>query len=114
MSSVLNEALNGENTKFKALVDHMNNVMAAAYGKDKFDMEGTQRNALAKILATSKLTASRPDRRFPNCNQLNNCWYVAWDSLYLMKSDISLFIVFPVGLLSTSTNFVLTSVVRTT
>lgn len=74
MSSVLNDALNGEKTKFKALVDHMNNVIAAAYGKDEFDIESTQRNALAKILATSKLTPTRPDRRFPNCNQLNNCW----------------------------------------
>lgn len=65
----------GGRTKLKAIVRRAQETLYAGLGKDP---EGAVSDeniaALAKVLETSKLTPTRPDRRFPNTNQLHNCW----------------------------------------
>ena len=38
------------------------------------EIEDTTVDSLAYILGNSKLHGTKPDYRFPNQNQLNNCW----------------------------------------
>jgi hypothetical protein len=75
MSSAIDAATQGERTKYKALVKHMQLQVWAALGKDESTApESSTIDALAAIAKTNKLTPSRPDRRFPNQNQINTCW----------------------------------------
>ena len=68
-------AAEGEKTKYKALVKHMHDRVFAALGKDPAEgLDESTTASFAKIMETSKLSINRPDRRFPNMNQLNNCW----------------------------------------
>lgn len=67
-------AMTGERTKYKALVKHMQETVFGALNKDASSVDESKINALAAIAKVNKLTPTRPDRRFPNQNQLNNCW----------------------------------------
>jgi hypothetical protein len=72
--STVDAAINGERTKFKAIVKHIHSTVAASLGKPDHELADDQLKALAAIAESSKLTPTRPDRRFPNTNQVNNCW----------------------------------------
>ena len=74
-ASDANPFVEGGRTKYKALVRHAQESMFAALGKKEAEVPSdAQVAALAKILEINKLTPTRPDRRFPNTNQLNFCW----------------------------------------
>lgn len=65
----------GGRTKLKAIVRRAQETLYAGLGKDPVGAVSDENiAALAKVLETSKLTPTRPDRRFPNTNQLHNCW----------------------------------------
>jgi hypothetical protein len=67
-----------ERTKYKAIVRYTHETVMRAYGKDpeevKFSPEKI--NSIARIAEISAMNPTRPDRRFPNTNQANNCWFV--------------------------------------
>ncbi len=71
--STAEAATQGERTKYKALVKHMQESMWGALKKDK-EVDDKTLTSLATIAKINKLVPTRPDRRFPNQNQLNNCW----------------------------------------
>lgn len=71
--SALDVATQGERTKYKALVKHMQETIFNGLHKDK-EVSAEKIASLAAIAKVNKLTPNRPDRRFPNQNQLNNCW----------------------------------------
>jgi predicted ArsR family transcriptional regulator len=76
--SSLDQALTGERTKYKAIVQHVHQTMWQGYHKDPSDALSEEKVAsLAAILKQSAYTPTRNDRRFPNQNQVNNCWCVA-------------------------------------
>jgi hypothetical protein len=66
------------NTKYQAVVRYMHSTVMSALGKDAEEKPLSEEKvaALAKILEKNRLTPTRNDRRFPNTNQANNCWYV--------------------------------------
>ena len=64
----------GERTKYKALIVHMKEQVFGALKKNDEAVDEAKVASLAAIAKINKLTTSRPDRRFPNQNQLNNCW----------------------------------------
>ena len=72
-SPSLEAATHGERTKYKALVTHMKETVFGALKKEP-EFDEAKLNSLAAIAKLNKLTPTRPDRRFPNQNQLNNCW----------------------------------------
>lgn len=73
--SKTNPFVEGGRTKYKAAVRNMQQTIWAGLGKDPSEgLTDDQVAALAKVMETNKLTPARPDRRFPNTNQLNNCW----------------------------------------
>ena len=72
-SAGLEAATHGDRTKYKALVEHMKDTVFSALHKQP-DFDEKKLNSLAAIAKMNKLTPTRPDRRFPNQNQLNNCW----------------------------------------
>jgi hypothetical protein len=71
--SAVDTAISGERTKYKALVQHMKETVGGALKKD-FELDDNKVASLAAIAKINKLSPTRPDRRFPNQNQLNNCW----------------------------------------
>lgn len=73
--SALDQALSGERTKYKAIVKHFQQTMWRGLGKDASEELPEEKvAALANIVKNSQLTPTRNDRRFPNQNQVNNCW----------------------------------------
>jgi hypothetical protein len=55
----------------------MQETMWTSLGKDSSSAPDEEKvSSLAAIAKVNKLTATRPDRRFPNQNQINNCWCV--------------------------------------
>ena len=72
-SAGLEAATHGDRTKYKALVTHMKETVFGALKKEP-EFDEAKLNSLAAIAKINKLSATRPDRRFPNQNQLNNCW----------------------------------------
>ena len=71
--SAVDAVISGERTKYKALVQHMKETVGGALKKD-FELDDNKVASLAAIAKINKLSPTRPDRRFPNQNQLNNCW----------------------------------------
>ena len=57
----------------QAIVRHFHETMTGAMKKGP-EIEDTTVDSLANILQNSKLQGTKPDYRFPNQNQLNNCW----------------------------------------
>jgi len=57
----------------QAIVRHFHETMTGAMTKGP-EIEETTVDSLANILQNSKLQGTKPDYRFPNQNQLNNCW----------------------------------------
>ena len=53
---------------------HFHTKMTTAMQKTDVELDDEKVNNLAHILSHNKLTATKPDYRFPNTNQLNNCW----------------------------------------
>ena len=72
-SPSLEAATHGERTKYKALVSHMKETVFGALKKEP-EFDEAKLNSLAAIAKLNKLSPTRPDRRFPNQTQLNNCW----------------------------------------
>ena len=54
-------------------MQHMKETVGGALKKD-FELDDNKVASLAAIAKINKLSPTRPDRRFPNQNQLNNCW----------------------------------------
>ena len=82
MSAAVNSSLEGERTKFKALVRYFHEGKQNALGKEPVPLDDAKVESLAKILEVSSTNKAathptRPDKRFPNQNQVNNCWCVA-------------------------------------
>jgi hypothetical protein len=71
--SAVDAVISGERTKYKALVQHMKETVGGALKKD-FELDDHKVASLAAIAKINKLSPTRLDRRFPNQNQLNNCW----------------------------------------
>ena len=71
--SAVDTAISGERTKYMALVQHMKETVGGAL-KNEFEVDDNKVASLAAIAKINKLSPTRPDRRFPNQNQLNNCW----------------------------------------
>jgi hypothetical protein len=67
-----------DGTKYQAVVRYMHSTVMSALGKDPVEkpLSDEKVAALAKILEKNRLTPTRNDRRFPNQNQANNCWFV--------------------------------------
>jgi len=67
-----------ERTKYKALLSWFHMQAAAMEGKEveEVPLEATLAKSLVKVADVNPLTPTRPDRRFPNTNQANNCWCV--------------------------------------
>ena len=57
----------------QAVVRHFHETMTSAM-KRSTEMDDGKVDSLAYILHNSKLVSTKPDYRFPNQNQLNNCW----------------------------------------
>ncbi len=73
--STLENATTGERTKFKAITKYVQEKMWAEAGKEEGDApDAAFITSVAAVLKSNKLTPTRPDRRFPNQNQVNNCW----------------------------------------
>ncbi len=72
--SAVEAATTGEKTKFNALVKHMASVVYGATGRDMSGVSDEKIEQFAAVARVNRLTPNRPDRRFPNQNQLNNCW----------------------------------------
>ncbi len=73
------DASAGERTKFKALVRYYVEGKQNALGKPNEPLADEKVASLAKILEVSASNKSathptRPDKRFPNQNQVNSCW----------------------------------------
>ena len=70
------EASTVERTKYKAIIRHAYETIAGGLGKnveEKPVSEGKV-DALAKIAEINALSSTKPDRRFPNTNQVLTCW----------------------------------------
>lgn len=67
-----------ERTKYKAVVRYAHETVMRSLGKDPVaaPLSTDKVASLAKIMEINALSPTRPDRRFPNTNQANNCWYV--------------------------------------
>jgi hypothetical protein len=72
-SAALDAATSGERTKYKAIVQHMREQVSGAL-KKPIELDDAKVASLAAIAKINKLKPSQLDRRFPNQNQLNNCW----------------------------------------
>jgi hypothetical protein len=55
-------------------VRHFHETMTGAMRKGPETIEDSKVEGLASILQHNKLKSTVPDYRFPNQNQLNNCW----------------------------------------
>lgn len=69
-----NPFVEGDRTKYKAAARYMHQVVFSGLHKEVEELPEERVAALAKTLEAGKLTPTRPDRRFPNKNQVNQCW----------------------------------------
>jgi hypothetical protein len=85
VAAAVDAVTTGERTKYKALSRHVYetiaraNAMATGKPLEEETEEITRKiNQHATILRLSKenpvTTSTKPDKRFPNTNQVNNCW----------------------------------------